>query len=214
MSISPTAAAAAGASSTPTSTAAMMTDKKAAVCVTGANGFIGTYLVKTLIESGYTTIHCSIFPNSSSSHLFSLFPSASIRIFEADILDYDAVSRAVEGCHGVFHVASPCTLEDPRDPQAELVDPAVKGTQNVLEASKNHGVRRVVLTSSISAMVPNFAWPTSLPVDESCWTDINYCRSHQKWYPVSKTLTEKTEGNNALGPSMHSMLSLINTVQY
>ncbi|XP_056689980.1 cinnamoyl-CoA reductase 1-like isoform X2 [Spinacia oleracea] len=179
MSISPTAAAAAGASSTPTSTAAMMTDKKAAVCVTGANGFIGTYLVKTLIESGYTTIHCSIFPNSSSSHLFSLFPSASIRIFEADILDYDAVSRAVEGCHGVFHVASPCTLEDPRDPQAELVDPAVKGTQNVLEASKNHGVRRVVLTSSISAMVPNFAWPTSLPVDESCWTDINYCRSHQ-----------------------------------
>lgn len=183
MSYPPTPAAAA---------AATAANKKPAVCVTGANGFIGTWLVKTLLESGYTTIHCSIFPNSSSSHLLSLLPSSSsLRIFEADILDYDAVSRAIENCHGVFHVASPCTLEDPLDPQSKLVDPAVKGTLNVLEASKKHGVKRVVLTSSISALVPNPAWPTSLPFDETSWTDLNYCRSHQKWYPVSKTLAEK-----------------------
>ncbi|XP_021720931.1 tetraketide alpha-pyrone reductase 1-like [Chenopodium quinoa] len=172
-----------------------ISNKKAAVCVTGANGFIGTYLVKSLIESGYTTINCSIFPNSSSSHLLYLLPSSipppTIQIFEADIVDYDAVSRAVEGCHGVFHVASPCTLEDPEDPQSELVDPAVKGTLNVLEASKKHGVKRVVLTSSISAMVPNPAWSSSLPFDESSWTDLHYCRSHQKWYSISKTLAEK-----------------------
>lgn len=170
------------------------TGKKAAVCVTGANGFIGTWLVKTLLQSGYTTIHCSIYPTSSSSHLLSLLPSSSsfsLHIFEADILDYDAVSRAIQGCHGVFHVASPCTLEDPLDPQSELVDPAVKGTLNVLEASKKHGVKRVVLTSSISAMVPNPAWPPLLPFDESSWTDLHFCRSCQTWYPVSKTLAEK-----------------------
>lgn len=88
-------------------------------------------------------------------------------------------------------MASPCTLVDPTDPQKELVDPAVKGTLNVLDASKKSGVRRVVVTSSISALVPNPGWPPGVAFDESSWTDLDYCRSHQKWYPVSKTLAEK-----------------------
>ncbi|KAM1014793.1 hypothetical protein ACFX2I_044622 [Malus domestica] len=164
-----------------------------AVCVTGANGFIGSWLVKTLLEEGYTRIHASIFPASDPSHLFSL-PGAdrhTITVFEADLLDADAVARAVQHCQGVFHVASPCTLDDPTDPQAELVLPAVQGTLNVLQAASKFGVRRVVLTSSISAMVPNPSWPPHKPFDESSWTDLDYCKARQKWYPVSKTEAEK-----------------------
>ncbi|PQQ20540.1 cinnamoyl-CoA reductase 2 [Prunus yedoensis var. nudiflora] len=172
--------------------------KEEAVCVTGANGFIGSWLVKTLLEEGYTRIHASVYPASDSSHLLNL-PAAcglpphdiNINIFEADLLDADAVARAIEDCHGVFHVASPCTLEDPTDPQAELVLPAVQGTLNVLQAALRFGVRRVVLTSSISAMVPNPSWPPHKPFDESSWTDLDYCKARQKWYPVSKTLGEK-----------------------
>ncbi|KAK4794225.1 hypothetical protein SAY86_012219 [Trapa natans] len=164
------------------------------VVVTGANGFIGSWLVRTLLEEGYPAIHASIFPGSDASHLLSL-PGASsgrIRVFEADLLDADAVGRAVEGCTGVFHVASPCTLEDPKDPERELILPAVQGTLNVLEAARKSGtVRRVVLTSSISAMVPNPDWPSCKVFDESSWTDLDYCQSRQKWYPVSKTLAEK-----------------------
>ncbi|KAG8368953.1 hypothetical protein BUALT_Bualt15G0099900 [Buddleja alternifolia] len=170
------------------------TTVKPAVCVTGANGFIGSWIVKTLIEHGYTTIHLSIFPGSDASHLFSL-PSAAVNLIvhHVNLLDAAAVEKAVEGCAGggVFHVASPCTLEDPVDPQTELLDPAVKGTLNVLAAAKKFGVRRVVLTSSISAMVPNPGWDTGRVVDESSWTDLDYCTSRQKWYPVSKTLAEK-----------------------
>lgn len=88
-------------------------------------------------------------------------------------------------------MASPCSLEDPLDPQKDLVDPAVEGTLNVLRAAKKAGVRRVVITSSISAMVPNPSWKTGAVVDESSWTDIDYCKSRQKWYPVSKTLAER-----------------------
>nr|GMD48551.1 cinnamoyl-CoA reductase 1 [Ipomoea batatas] len=176
--------------------AIMVKDKiaKAAVCVTGANGFIGSWLVKTLLDSGYATIHAAIFPGSDPSHLLSL-PGASVRlvVHEVNVLDADAVSRAVEGCAGggVFHVASPCTLEEPVDPQKELVEPAVQGTLNVLAAAKRFGVRRVVLTSSISALVPNPSWPSDKVFDESSWTDLDYCKSRQKWYPVSKTLAEK-----------------------
>ncbi|XP_004486421.1 cinnamoyl-CoA reductase 1 [Cicer arietinum] len=166
------------------------------VCVTGANGFIGSWLIRTLLENQnprYTSIHATIFPGSDPSHLFTLHPEANSRItvFPLNILDSHAVSRAVEHCTGVFHVASPCTLEDPTDPQKELLDPAVRGTLNVLEAAKRVGVKRVVLTSSISAMVPNPNWPEKKAVDESCWTDVDYCSSRGKWYPVSKTMAEK-----------------------
>ncbi|XP_031392876.1 tetraketide alpha-pyrone reductase 1 [Punica granatum] len=164
------------------------------VVVTGANGFIGSWLVRTLLEEGYPAIHASVYPGSDATHLLSL-PCASggrVRIFEADVLDRAAVGRAVEGCSGVFHVASPCTLEDPKDPEKELILPAVQGTLNVMEAARRSGtVRRVVLTSSISAMVPKPNWPAGKVFDETSWTDLDYCKSRQKWYPVSKTLAEK-----------------------
>uniref|UniRef100_A0A2P2IY31 Cinnamoyl-CoA reductase family protein n=2 Tax=Rhizophora mucronata TaxID=61149 RepID=A0A2P2IY31_RHIMU len=169
--------------------------KKEAVCVTGASGFIGSWLVRTLLDHGYTSIHASVFPGSDFSHLFKLpgasSPDVRLKIFEADVLDPDAVCRAVEGCQGVFHVASPCSLEDPKDPHKELILPAVQGTLNVLAAANQFKVRRVVLTSSISALVPNPKWPTVKVFDESSWTDLDYCKSRQKWYPVSKTLAEK-----------------------
>ncbi|XP_061354225.1 phenylacetaldehyde reductase [Gastrolobium bilobum] len=168
---------------------------KEVVCVTGANGFIGSWLVRTLLENPrYTTINATVFPGSDHSHLFTLHPDAKTRVtvFYADIIDASAVSRAVDGCSGVFHVASPCTLEDPADPLKELVQPAVQGTLNVLEAARRvGGVKRVVLTSSISAMVPNPKWPQGKVVDESSWTDVEYCKSRRKWYPVSKTEAER-----------------------
>ncbi|XP_042492010.1 cinnamoyl-CoA reductase 1 [Macadamia integrifolia] len=173
------------------------TNKGLAVCVTGANGFIGSWLVRTLLDKGYE-IHASVMPGSDASHLRSLLPGGCrgegeerLRVFEADILNADAVWSAVEGCAGVFHVASPCTLEDPTNPQLELVLPAVQGTLNVLKAAKKAKVRRVVVTSSISSLVPNPSWPSHRPFDETSWTDLDYCKSRQKWYPVSKTLAEK-----------------------
>lgn len=169
----------------PPSATTTTTTIKSPVCVTGANGFIGTWVVKTLLEYGYTRIHLSIFPGTDASHLFSLpratDPAVSLTVHHVNLLDSAAVERAVEGCAGggVFHVASPCTLEDPVDPQTELVDPAVKGTLNVLAAAKKFGVRRVVLTASISAMVPNPGWPPGRVVDESSWTDLDYCKQRQ-----------------------------------
>lgn len=153
---------------------------KETVCVTGANGFIGSWIIRTLIEKGYTKIHASIYPGSDPTHLLKLPGSDSkIKIFEADLLDSDAISRAIDGCAGVFHVASPCTLDPPVNPEKELVEPAVKGTINVLEAAKRFNVRRVVITSSISALVPNPNWPERVPVDESSWTDLDFCKSMQ-----------------------------------
>jgi nucleoside-diphosphate-sugar epimerase len=63
--------------------------------------------------------------------------------------------------------------------QKELVVPAVEGTLNVLRAAKDAGgVRRVVVTSSISALVPSPGWPAGEVRDERCWTDIDYCEKN------------------------------------
>ncbi|MQM17207.1 hypothetical protein Taro_050174 [Colocasia esculenta] len=167
------------------------------VCVTGGNGFIGTWLVRALLQRGYS-VTATYQPGTDPSHLLSL-PGAEapgrLVLREADLLDAAAIVAAVGGCrHGVFHVASPCTLEDPQDPETELLAPAVQGTLNMLEAARGVGSRRVVLTSSISAMVPNPQWALEHPgrvLDEDSWTDLDYCKSRQKWYPVSKTLAEK-----------------------
>eukprot|EP01018_Ginkgo_biloba_P024989 Gb_01600 [translate_table: standard] len=115
------------------------------------------------------------------------------------------MAAAIMGCQGVFHLASPCALEqliDPQNPQVELVDPAVKGTVNALEASRRANVKRVVLTSSIASIVPNPKWPPNTLIDENSWSDIETCKRDKIWYAVSKHLAEKAAWDYAKSHGM------------
>ncbi|KAK4440728.1 Cinnamoyl-CoA reductase 1 [Sesamum alatum] len=164
------------------------------VCVTGGSGFIGSSLVHLLLRRGYT-VHATVKnleDEKETKHLEAMEGAESrLRLFQMDLLDYDSIVAAVAAAVGVFHVASPCVVDEVDDPQRELLDPAVKGTINVLTAAKEVGVRRVVVTSSISAMALS---PNNLPdleKDENCWADEEYCRRNGLWYPLSKVLAEK-----------------------
>ena len=163
------------------------------VLVTGGNGFIGSWIVRILLARGYA-VTATYQPGTDAAHLLAL-DDERLLLLPADLLDAGAISAAAAaggGCRaGVLHVASPCTLADPRDPQAELVEPAVRGTLHVLEAARGAGARRVVVTSSISAMVPNPGLAAGELVDERSWTDMEFCKARGKWYPVSTTLSER-----------------------
>lgn len=66
--------------------------------------------------------------------------------------------------------------------------PAVEGTLNVLRAAKEAGgVRRVVVTSSISAIVPSPGWPAGEVRDERCWTDTDYCEKNGVSRPLGQS---------------------------
>ncbi|KAF3452520.1 hypothetical protein FNV43_RR02953 [Rhamnella rubrinervis] len=164
------------------------------VCVTGASGYIATWLVKFLLQRGYTvkaTVR-NLSDPKKTNHLTSLDGAKQrLELFKAELLEEGSFDSAIEGCEGVFHTASPCFL-DAKDPEAELLEPAVKGTLNVLSScAKSKSIRRVVLTSSTAAVV--FTGKPLTPdvvVDETWFSDPNICMELKRWYSLSKTLAE------------------------
>lgn len=171
-----------------------MSGKDEVVCVTGGSGYIGSWLVSLLLARGYT-VHATVKDlndERETKHLKALEGAdIGLRLFQIDLLDYDSIVAAVTGTVGVFHLASPCIVDQVHDPQRELLEPAIKGTKNVLRSAKEAGVRRVVVTSSISAITPNPNWPYDVVKGEDCWADTDYCNQNGLWYPLSKTLAEK-----------------------
>ncbi|XP_016649895.1 PREDICTED: tetraketide alpha-pyrone reductase 1-like isoform X1 [Prunus mume] len=199
------------------------------VCVTGASGFIASWLVKLLLQRGYTVKATVRDPNDSkkTEHLRALDgANERLHLFQADLIEEGSFDAAVDGCEGVFHTASP-VLFSANNPQAELIDPAVKGTVNVLKSCvKFATVKRVVLTSSMAAVIVN-GRPLNpdVVVDETWFSDPFFCENFKiaKWYVLSKTLAEEAawkfaEGNGidlvtinpsyVIGPLLQPSLNL------
>ncbi|RWW12638.1 hypothetical protein GW17_00023682 [Ensete ventricosum] len=102
------------------------------VCVTGGSGFIGSWLVRLLLDRGYavhaTVMHlgqCNFVIYSSgdeaeTAHLRALDGAAErLHLFEIDLLDPASLLAAIRGSTGVFHLASPCTVNRVQDPQVD-----------------------------------------------------------------------------------------------
>ncbi len=171
-------------------------DKSKPVLVTGATGYVAGWLVKKLLEEGLT-VHAAVRnPDAKEKlkHLDAIADQAKgqIRYFKTDLLEQGSYAQAMEGCELVFHTASPFTL-DVKDPQKELIDPAVSGTKNVLEqADKTASVKRVVLTSSCAAIYTDCKDLDDTPdgvFTEEIW-NTTASLDYQP-YSYSKTLAEQ-----------------------
>lgn len=127
------------------------------VLVTGASGYIAGWIIKYLLEEGYT-VHATVrdpAKQASVGHLLKMAEKSSgtLKLFKADLLDQGSFSAAMEGCGVVMHTASPFVLDGFTDANEALVRPAVEGTQNVLNSVNDcPTVTRVVLTSSVAAV--------------------------------------------------------------
>lgn len=113
--------------------------------VTGSNGFIGSNIVKTLIEEGHS-VRGLVRKSSNLSNLAGL----PIEKIEGDIRDFDTLQPTVEGIDGIFHTAAIYRFWAPRYDM--FYDTNVDGTLNVLEAAENANVDKVVFTSTASLL--------------------------------------------------------------
>ncbi len=126
------------------------------ILVTGGTGYVGSWIVKKLLESGHI-VRMTVRDKSRTSKYATLQQIAdqtlgTLEIWEADLLVPGSFDASAKGSDAVIHVASPFMIKV-RDPQKELIDPALEGTRNVLAAATKSGtVRKVVLTSSVAAI--------------------------------------------------------------
>src|SRR3954449_1153267 len=143
------------------------------VLVTGGSGFLAGWCIIGLLEQGYrvrTTIRNPSRERDVHAAVESQVPSPQHLTFhQADLTSDDHWDNVIEGCDYVLHVASPFPAKQPKDPD-ELIAPAREGTLRVLGLALDHGVKRVVVTSSVAA-VRLARDGESRPLTEEDWTD-------------------------------------------
>ncbi|KAM1011555.1 hypothetical protein ACFX13_047647 [Malus domestica] len=171
-----------------------VSDHGQTICVTGAGGFIASWMVKLLLERGYTVKGTLRNPDDpKNAHLRELEGATErLSLCKADLLDYESLKEAINGCDGVFHTASPVT-DDPE----QMVEPAVNGTKNVIQAAAEAKVKRVVFTSSIGAVYMDPTRGPEVVVDESCWSDLEFCKNTKNWYCYGKAVAEQAAWEEA-----------------
>jgi len=166
---------------------------KGLVAVTGASGYLGSWCVKYLAKNGYQvrgTVR-SLRNPVKVQHLQDM--KEVVHLFEADLYVDGSFDECFAGCSAVFHVASPNkSVVD--DPQKDLIDPALKGTLNVLESCKKAGITRVVLTSSCFSIVETDIATEPEKYKDKIWTEKDWnttCSLENSPLSLSKMLAEK-----------------------
>lgn len=164
------------------------------VMVTGANGFLPSYIVKDLLESGHT-VHACVRDASNPekvSHLKSL-PGAPerLKLFStgdlAKVADNKAFDKPMDGCQAVMHAATPLNTNSSEE---DMLKPAMISTQELLDCIGRNAdaLQFLVLTSSMAAVAPR-----SRPAvkDESYWSDPEEQKGRGNWYGCTKTSQEQ-----------------------
>ncbi|KAM7270202.1 hypothetical protein ACFE04_029416 [Oxalis oulophora] len=164
-------------------------------CVTGGTGFIAAYLIKSLLEQGHTVRATVRDPDDKDKvgYLWEFNGAKErLKLLKADLMVEGSFDEAINGVDGVFHTASPVLVSYEGDVQKDLIDPAIKGTVNVLSScKKSTTLKRVVLTSSCSSIRYRYDAEKVSPLNESHWSDLEYCKQNNLWYAYAKTLAEK-----------------------
>lgn len=143
----------------------MKRSKKEKVLVTGADGFIGSHLVERLVREGFR-VKAFTFYNSFNSWgwLDTLPPGIldKIEIFAGDIRDPYGVRSAVKGSDAVIHLAALIAIPFSYHSPDAYVDTNIKGVMNVLQAAKDYGVSKIIITSTSEV----YGTAKYVPIDE------------------------------------------------
>ena len=156
--------------------------------VTGGSGYIAGFLIRQLIENGWT-VNTTVRSLKRESEVRGWLKTddSKLHFFAADLENDAGWAEAMAGCSHVAHVASPFPLGVPKHAD-ELVVPAREGALRALRFAKDAGVKRFVLTSSMAAIAYGHGSARSM-YNEADWTNLD--NPDVMPYPRSKTVAER-----------------------
>lgn len=135
------------------------------ILITGADGFIGSHLVESLLEKG-CHVRAFVFYNSFNNwgwlDTFSKEKLDRIEVFPGDIRDPNGVRKAMQGMDMVFHLAALIAIPFSYHSPDSYVDTNIKGTLNILQAARDTGCRRILCTSTSEV----YGTAQYVPIDE------------------------------------------------
>src|SRR5271156_6790782 len=183
------------------------------VLVTGGSGFIGSHSILQVLAAGHkvrTTVRSLKREGDVRAMLKEggAEPGDRLSFIAADLENDAGWSDAVAGCEYVLHVASPFPPTLPKH-EDELIVPARDGSLRVLRASRDAGVKRVVLTSSFAA-IGYGQNPQKTPFNETSWSDPN--GDDVLPYVKSKTLAERAAWDFVTKEGRDLELAVVNPV--
>ncbi len=146
--------------------------------ITGATGFVGSAVAKILCESNHE-VRVLIRPSSVLKNLEDM----DVECVTGDLTDPASLKPAVKGCDLLFHVAADYRLWVPRPDEIYRVN--VQGTENIIKAAMDAGVKRICYTSSVATLGLN---SDGTPADEDTPVCIDQMIGH---YKRSKFMAEE-----------------------
>lgn len=166
------------------------------VGIIGGSGFIGSYITKKFLKEGYS-VKVSVTDIKKSEkyqHLFKLENSDSLNISALKVEDLDGLKKFISDCQIVVHGGTPFQL-DVDDPQKELFDPTIKGTENFLKAIvEAPSIEKVIFIASVAAWNTNFPLPSygKTATDTFDESDKKYISQDSHPYAQAKFLANQT----------------------
>jgi nucleoside-diphosphate-sugar epimerase len=187
-------------------------EKLSTVLVTGGSGFVGSHCIVQLLAAGHQ-VRTTVRDLKREGEVRAMLqeggavPGERLSFIAANLGNDKGWPKAIAGCEYVLHVASPLPMNIPKN-EDELIVPAREGALRVLRASREAGVKRVVLTSSFAAI--GYAQkPQAAPFDETNWTDPN---GDVLPYVKSKTMAERAAWDFVATAGASLELAVVNPV--
>jgi dihydroflavonol-4-reductase len=179
------------------------------ILVTGVSGFIAKHVALLLLQQGYSVCGTIRSLNKAGEVKRALdvagADTSRLSFAAADLTVDDGWDEAAKGCDGIMHIASPLPVAQPRDRDA-LTPAARDGALRVIRAGRS--ASRIIMTSSMAAMMYRPNRPPVVTVSENDWTDIDWRALSA--YVVSKTAAERAAWDLAVAGGFKHRLTTVN----